>query len=337
MLVSLVAVLLLQTFCAAHNRPAIQHEPRVNTSYTRSSSLIYQFELGSDIESVVVSRSGELLVTRNDVPELWQIDPLIKEATLLSTFPGVTGLSGIAEIGPNEYVALGGNYSDPSTAAGSFVAWHVSVDQKRATISQITSIPQAWFLNDIEPLDQAKGLYLLSDSAQGLVYRLDVQKGEVVPVLDEPTMKPTAGFDIGVNGLAVHSNYLYYANSAQQILCRVEINTTTGQAKKGAEIIVETAVDDFIFDSWGDIYAAGNIDNTVKQISIDGRLEIIAGGLNSTEVAGDTSMAFGRTHKDTDILYVTTCGAHYAPVNGTFVEGAKVVALDVGGFARKHA
>lgn len=76
-------------------------------------------------------------------------------------------------------------------------------------------------------------------------------------------------------------------------------------------------------------YLAGSQGNVAIEVKPNGDRKVIAGNLNSTEVAGATSAAFGRTRIDHNILYVVTGGTETAPVNGTYVEPGKVVALDL--------
>ena len=56
---------------------------------------------------------------------------------------------------------------------------------------------------------------------------------------------------------------------------------------------------------------------------------ILAGNINSTDIAEPTSAAFGRNGKE-NILYVTTAGGLFFPVNGTEVVGGQLVAVLLG-------
>jgi hypothetical protein len=59
----------------------------------------------------------------------------------------------------------------------------------------------------------------------------------------------------------------------------------------------------------------------------NGETEVLAGDPQSSVLPGPTSAAFGRTVNDANTIYVTTSGALFAPINGTYTEGAKVVAV----------
>ena len=63
-----------------------------------------------------------------------------------------------------------------------------------------------------------------------------------------------------------------------------------------------------------------------------GRQGVVAGDLNSTEIAGPTAAGVGGAGGDADVLYVTTGGGLEAPVNGDEVMGGQVVAVDTKGW-----
>ena len=79
----------------------------------------------------------------------------------------------------------------------------------------------------------------------------------------------------------------------------------------------------------GVAFIAENGGNSLERVDVDGTRSLIAGGLNTTVVAGATAAAFGRTWKDQGVVYVVTSGGQAAPVNGTYTEGGKVVAVTV--------
>lgn len=319
--------------------PAYNHQtPAANVTVT-NDSVVYQFpRLGADLENIVVQPSGQLLVTRLDVPELWQVSPATNSASLVHAFSNASGLAGVAQIGHDEYAVISGYYDGADTPPGKNIVWKVQVGgsgHHQSAVTKIAAFPEALFLNDIEPLDTHSGLYLLSDSAGGSVWRLDVNSGETARVIEDETMKPVSGaiLPIGINGIALRDDYLYYVNSFAEILYKIRVNTKTGAAVAKAEVVADDVLlDDFVFGPDGYIYGAGNLVNNVVRINpAGGEVVVIAGGLNSTEVAGDTSVAFGTPWKEASTLYVSTSGAGGAPVNGTFTEPGKVVALELEG------
>ena len=54
---------------------------------------------------------------------------------------------------------------------------------------------------------------LISDSANGAVYKLNFRTGDYTIVLDEPGFDPlTTGIHVGVNGIHIHDNTLYFSS-----------------------------------------------------------------------------------------------------------------------------
>jgi hypothetical protein len=88
---------------------------------------------------------------------------------------------------------------------------------------------------------------------------------------------------------------------------------------------------DFAVGKDGAIYLATGTENVITGVRADGEMRILAGGLNSTEVAEPTSLVWGRTERDKDILYVTTGGWLGGPVNESVVVGGQVLSIDLGG------
>jgi len=68
----------------------------------------------------------------------------------------------------------------------------------------------------------------------------------------------------------------------------------------------------------------------VVEVKKNGRQLVLAGDLNSTQIAEPTGVRFGRTGADRGVLYVSTAGGLAAPVDGTERVGGQVVAVDTG-------
>jgi hypothetical protein len=69
--------------------------------------------------------------------------------------------------------------------------------------------------------------------------------------------------------------------------------------------------------------------HSIYRVEPNGHIETIAGNVNSSVISGPTSLTLGRTWKDRNFVYVGATGAVGAPINGTFSEGAKVVAVQI--------
>lgn len=86
--------------------------------------------------------------------------------------------------------------------------------------------------------------------------------------------------------------------------------------------------EDFANARDGTVYLATGNENVITEVEPNGDAAIVAGNSNSTEIAEPTALAFGRTWRDWNTLYVTTGGGIGDPINGTVVVGGRIVALD---------
>jgi len=193
------------------------------------------------------------------------------------------------------------------------------------TASKVTDIPEAVLLNGMAVLSKSEGLVVIGDAGAGVVFTLNVETGAYSQTIDDPTMTPAGSLHLGINGMKIRGEYLYYFTSGQALFSRIPINSTDGTPTGPAEVIASNVFgDDFSFDPTGNVYVAQNAENTVAKITPEGVVTVVAGSSNSTLVAGATATAFGRTQKDYSVLYVTTSGGVGSPVQP---EGGKVVAI----------
>lgn len=292
---------------------------------SRNIHNVYQFPNGTWVENIAVRSNGNLLVTLVDTPELWEINPFEQSrdaaATLIHHFDGMPSMTGITEIEPDVF-AVG----SPQTL------WRVDFMSAQApAVSEIATLPKALNLNGMATLDAARGLVLVADSMLGVVWRINVYTGEHAIVLEDArTMAPNTylGPLVGIDGLRILGDYVYYNNCPRRLYCRVRIDPVTATAVGSYELISNnTMADDFALSPQGVGYLAGLIDNVITKVHSNGTHQVIAGAANSTDFAGATSAAFGRTELDRDVLYVTTGGASGIPVLSNFFEGGKIMAL----------
>lgn len=189
----------------------------------------------------------------------------------------------------------------------------------------------------------APGVILTADSGKGLIYRIDTSKKSWSVFLDDPTLKPnlTAAVKLGVNGVHVHENQLYFDNTFQQpLLARVPYHPKSGTAAGPVEVLFKTAAfplnerhgqaDDFSIDHAGNIWLASASSSVVKLDIRKKTQTLIAGGPDGPTLIGTTSTAFGRMKQDKDVLYMTTNGGLSDP-SVVGIIGGKVLALDTRG------
>ncbi|KAL7905065.1 hypothetical protein GGI35DRAFT_483926 [Trichoderma velutinum] len=191
-------------------------------------------------------------------------------------------------------------------------------------------MPEAVFPNGAATLDAKAGTVLVADSTLGVIWRVNIYTREYEVVLDDPSFKPlsTAPLPIGVNGIRRLEDYLYYTNTFKLSFGRVRIGNS-GRARGPFEVVASGILADDFAITHQVAYLSGHFGNVITEVYHDAQTRVVAGNLNSTLVAGASSAQFGRTQKDKGTLYVVTDGAVLAPVNGTYTEGGKIVAIEV--------
>ncbi|KAF7187967.1 putative hetero-Diels-Alderase [Pseudocercospora fuligena] len=322
---------------------AIHHS--VPSGHVRNDAvkLLYQYPKGIWIENIAVRETGDLLLTILSLPHLDQLNPFEpnpKPHTLFS-FPDAGSVAGIAEIDYDTFAMAVGNFSLKSGPVnGSWSIWKSSFAEKKypPNFAKMTDLPEAIFPNGMcgLPGTPTPHAILNGDIRTGKVWRINTTTGAHEVIIDNNltavVTDPVFG-ESGVNGIHVTNESLYFVNTGQQILARMPIKPD-GTPIRPPEIIARINAP-FEFDDFaiqGDVgYFVTGSGNSIASIRLDGhsRAKIIAGQLNSTEIAEPTSAAFGRTRHDKHILYVVTAGGLAAPVNGNITIGAQVLAIDM--------
>ncbi|KAF2174099.1 hypothetical protein M409DRAFT_48977 [Zasmidium cellare ATCC 36951] len=311
--------------------------------------LLHQFPLGTWVENIAVRKSGKLLLTLATTPELTQLDPLHTDAgpETVYRFPDASSLTGIAEIEHDVFVAAVGNFSisEGKPQAGSWSVWNIDLSQNHTSGSnlyKITDLPELVFPNGVCSLPYPSSLgprnILAGDLGTGKIWRVDTTVGTHQVVIDDQLTtavpNPLIGLG-GVDGIHVRDGILYFTNTGLGIFARVPINldgTPSGSARTITHVLNATLqFDDFALSPNGeDVYLVTGSGNSIERLGLDSRSKgkIIAGNVNSTQIAEPTSCAFGRTESDWWILYVVTGGGLAVPVNGNERVWAQVLAVD---------
>lgn len=303
---------------------------------------LYEYPIGTWVENIAIRPNGELLLTLLNTPHLDQLNPFRGNATpvTIHTFPDVLSVLGIAEIAPDVFTVAVGNFSITAGAsAGSFGVREVvfkEPTENTVDVHTVADIPAADFLNGMCNLPSMPGNVLVGDIQQGVVYRVDTITGEYTVVVNDTLTAPTNGSVfkyVGVNGIHVKDDILYFTNTNQAIFAKVSIHpngTAVGEPAIIAHVLNSTLeFDDFAIKD-DDAYLVTGSGNSIERIGLDGtpKGRIIAGSLNSTQMAEPTSCAFGRTPEDSHVLYVVTAGGIATPVDGHITVGAQVLAVD---------
>jgi hypothetical protein len=306
---------------------------------------VHQFPHGTWVENLYVRQNGDLVVSilQPSAALYYVANPTSASpnVTLLANFASVTGVLGVTETSPGKLVTFGGKFSGIGvpvnrTSAVFEVDLHLDAPHTEPSVTLVTTMPEASFLNGMQSLPDEPTALLIADSTLGLVWRLDTltAKYDVAMQLPEMAIAPNAVLPLGINGIRVHDRHLYWANSFAGTVYRIAIEDS-GYARTGAEVetvvsMPVTFIDDMTTGPGEShtVWASTNPNNTIVAIPKDGSPVVVAGSMKELTVAGSTAGQFGRTRQDAETLYVTTCGGKASPVNGTETKGGSIVAID---------
>ena len=203
----------------------------------------------------------------------------------------------------------------------------------------MANFPEAILLNGITVLSRHRKWLLISDSAAGLVYRLEAKTGKVFKVLDDPLMKPNnTAFGIGINGLKVVGDLLFFTNSNRKILARIPIEKE-GTSRHSATLVARIdGPDDFVFTKAKGILVAQNGADRLGRV-IGGTVTTLAGGAThgaGGQLFGPTAVQFGRVKpviakpkSDWMKAYISTNGGTEQYSTGNVTRGGTISVVDV--------
>ncbi|KAH8892577.1 calcium-dependent phosphotriesterase [Thozetella sp. PMI_491] len=284
-----------------------------------SQAVLYKFPNATWVENLAIRQTGQLILTTISSGTLWTFDTNASAPREAITLPNITAITGISEIAPDEFVVAGGVIS-PS--GSSFVFSNTAlfiIDFQGCKPTLKHTVPVSFtFPNGVAVLPSAPNIVLVSDSVLGGIWRVDTKLGSADKILQDPSFAPT-NTSIGINGLKIWNEYLYYATTATGIIGRVAISKD-GFQNGPLEVVAQLnntsqSFDDFSIDKHGTIYAAVH-PNAVECIFQDGRQVVLTGGGNSTLLEFPTSVAVAQ-HGLKEAFGVT---AGFLP-DGTFSGG----------------
>lgn len=298
----------------------------------QSSRMIWNFTSYVDIENSVLRPNGNLLFTTLTGPELYQIDPSADEPTaeVVDWLPGVTALTGIAEVADDVFAVIGGvrgsfNYTDETIFTVDF-SGATAEDPNATVVSTVARLPDAVMLNGMAALPTNPRVLVVADSRVGCLWRVDVDTGAVAKAVESPLMLPAANSTqpIGVDGLKISADGLaaYFTSVTGDFLARVPVRDDgSALAATGAVEVLTTFEGQ---DNWDDLAlgAGGTVAYGAMNPSLVARVALGTGEL--TVVVNDTTMAGGPTSVvlkgDGVHAYVTTRGDSATGSSGQIYE-----------------
>lgn len=305
------------------------------TQFPLPVTVLHTFDEVSWLENLAIRSNGEILTSRLDTPVLYQVNHITGGAVEVATwnaseYKGALGISEttndifyviLSAIVDDDFVKTSGVNSIFKVDMSTF---ELSADgtsvEENATISLLTEIPEADFLNGMATLDDSH-IYV-SDVYSGVVYLVDTATGDYQVGVNDTLMKfsidgSVASTNLGSNGIKVHDSYLYWTNTANGFVARIEVGSDglpTGAASEKVATNVPKA-DDFQITSDGTLFVAQNQQDTLSLAQpFSGSIvtaTAVAGSNTTTTLAGVTSPKFGRTSSDSHRLYLSTSGGKF--------------------------
>lgn len=167
---------------------------------------------------------------------------------------------------------------------------------------------------------------LLGDSKRGIIFIYNVEIKFHSVLLDHPLMRPAGNDSLGIDGLQVFNNTVYFTNPSKKIFAYVQL-TEGGRIVGDVEVLLTgVEFDDFIVDEKGAFYFADFFNNAVVRLG--------PGKKNTTVIAVSslldhlTACKFGRADGNLlDLFCITTEGLGIADV--TLYRGGTLTSIKV--------
>ncbi|KAL0941587.1 uncharacterized protein CTRU02_204350 [Colletotrichum truncatum] len=267
------------------------------------------------LENLAVRNNGHILVASVTSSTLYQLSPTNEgDPVGVAEIAGVTGLLGISELEPDLFYVIGSNLTSTENSNG---VWKVDLRNfevsrngtiiQPAKISLVKRIPSARQLNGMTPLAANDTTNLLiSDSSLGTIIRLNVVTGDVKTIHQEREMAPLdTGLNIGVNGIRIRGNSLYFVSLDQGLFARLPISLTDGSAAGPVEILASniTFGDDFALSNDGKrAYVATNGPQEVLGVDLTRGGKVVVA--SSSLLSSASSVALDKLEPE-KVFYVT--------------------------------
>ena len=294
------------------------------------------FTIGTWIENLAVRSNGKILASSASTPQIWQVDPTDQAAAfVVATIPDHLSLAGITEVPGDVFYVAANNFSvnnGPSIQPNSSAMYRVDFTQQigSGTVEPVlvASFANSGLLNGAATFNADRGIVLVGDAALGHVWRLNVVTGEKVIAAADPlmTVNDTTKEPIGVNGLKIKGDWLYFSNTNQEILARVRLDAE-GFAVGKAELLVTYPAPDDVLPISGRqgacILLAGNAeilfytDRGIRVVSDDPLLK------------GSTAIRKGTDREGWGVFFVSTNGGVGQFVDGNVTVPGRIVRLDL--------
>lgn len=239
-----------------------------NVAFTKTVEDIWTFPVGTWVENLSVRSNGQIVVTTLNKPQIFQVDPSKREpAHLVAEIPSKLSVVGISELGHDMFYVNAGNFSIATGTEGLGTSSVYELDLRNyqaggplVTPRLVADLPHAGLLNGNTVLDEETRTLLLADSVKGAAWWLNVTSGETQKVVTNQLMAPVSKTNpLGINGLKVFDNELYWTNTDQNLIAKASINCLGVQSGAARVLVANiTTVDDLFITGKDRGLVAGN-------------------------------------------------------------------------------
>ena len=306
---------------------------------------IHQFPPTTYLQDVLVASNGDIYMTTvSPDASIYSVSGATTTSpttSLVYRFDDMNAATGIIETRPGVFTFLAGRQSSVGVGIlGTFGVYELDTRHGKPIVTELVHIPDGGLIVGVIPIPGVPDALLVSDSTLGKLWRVNTATREYEQVLEDASMKPPpwapAPFGIGV--IQLRKGYLYFVVCFEALIYRIRF-TDDGYPAPGAKVELVLAfrsifMDHFVIGPGDDdtIWAQTNADNRLIAMTPDGNVTVVAGAPDEVTIAGDVAGAFGRLPGDQNTLYVVTSGGMLNPINGTYFEGGKIVAIDTTSF-----
>lgn len=154
---------------------------------------VYKFT-GSPVkaEGIAVRSNGQILVSFFDKGEAWLVDPATKKASKVATFTDATCSAAIAQVKPDVFAVVAGQYGGSGNKAGSWGVWTVDFTTgSTPTTKLLKKVPESGFWNGLTAFNN--DTVLVGDASKGAVFRVNINTGDYSIAIQDTTMAPSGG------------------------------------------------------------------------------------------------------------------------------------------------
>ncbi|KAF4457190.1 hypothetical protein F53441_834 [Fusarium austroafricanum] len=272
---------------------------------------------GVRIENVASRSNGDLLLNTMGESKLYSVNPYKSPSKpeVIAQIEGVNSLFGITEIGDDVFAVAAGNDTGQQFQNNTMKILLLKFRNGKPFVDTVFEESKYGPVNGIVALPYHKHIILGADSVRGEILRMDTTTGKTRVVIKDKELTPSADgpYGLGVNGIKIFKNHLYFTNTARQTFGRMKIDKF-GNKVGDVEIIYRlekgspSAPDDFAMDKNGNAYVGFWQDKLIK-ITPEGKATVLSEGL----LAGPTSVTFS---KDGKSVFVVTAGQNNDDVSG---------------------